>query len=558
MKGAGGVKDLKDVRALHVITGLGVGGAEQQLRLLLRHMPMPCDVLTLTNPGPVAEGLRADGVRVVHLGMRGNRDLGALPKLVRFIRRGRYDLVHTHLYRACVYGRLAARLAGVPVTVATEHSLGEGEIEGRPLTGGVRALYLASERLGAATVAVSGTVAARLEGWGVPAARVHVVPNGIEAARFRFDEGVRRAARSRTGLPERAFVVGGVGRLVPGKRFDVLVRAVAALPGAHLLLAGDGPERAALRLLAAELGAQSRIHLLGERDPLGDSPDGRTPGIPALLAAMDVFVSPSREEAFGLAVVEALAAGLPVLHVTCPAIDDLPAVQAPGARRIGTGTEELVAALRGHMEAGARRLPPPPVVRRYDITRTAAQLLDVYALALAAPGEGPAPAPVDGRTASGSGGAPTTPGPAAPSGSGQAVPGRPAAAYPQDSAPPAPLPGPAGSDPGTADGRGAAPGGSGPAVPVPGTGGGRGAAPSGSGPAAADSRDAAAQAEAGPAGQGPVPAARPRDTAAAVSAPGAVGGPRDRGADPAPRTPPAPAGRCPQAGPALAEPGGDG
>ncbi|MCX5406685.1 glycosyltransferase [Streptomyces sp. NBC_00335] len=370
-------------KVLHVITGLGVGGAEQQLRLLLRHMPMRCDVLTLTNPGPVAEGLRADGVRVVHLGMRGNRDLGAMPKLVKFIRRGRYDLVHTHLYRACVYGRLAARLAGVRVSVATEHSLGAGEIEGRPLTGGVRGLYLASERLGAATVAVSDTVAARLEAWGVPAGRVHVVPNGIEAVRFRFDEGVRRATRTRTGLPERAFVVGGVGRLVPGKRFDVLVRAVAALPGAHLLLAGDGPERAALRRLAAELGAQSRIHLLGERDPLGDSTDGRTPGIPALLAAMDVFVSPSKEEAFGLAVIEALAAGLPVLHVTCPAIDDLPAAQAPGARRIGTGTEELVAALRGHMEAGVRRLPPPGVVRRYDIGRSAEQLLRVYDLAMA-------------------------------------------------------------------------------------------------------------------------------------------------------------------------------
>ncbi|MFI5620781.1 glycosyltransferase [Streptomyces sp. NPDC051567] len=373
------------MKALHIITGLGIGGAEQQLRLLLRHLPGPCDVLTLTNPGPVAEGLRADGVRVVHLGMRGNRDLGALPRMARFIRAGRYDLVHTHLYRACVYGRPAARLAGVRAVVATEHSLGGAEIEGRPLSAGVRALYLAGERLGAATVAVSETVAARLEGWGVPAARVHVVPNGIEAARFRFVPEVRRAARARTGLPEHAFVVGGVGRLVPGKRFDVLVRAVAGLPGAHLVLAGDGPQRAALRALAAGLGAQDRIHLLGERDPLGDGPDGRTPGVPALLAAMDVFVSPSREEAFGLAVVEALAAGLPVLHVTCPAVDDLPAAEAPGARRIAAGPGELVAALRGHMVAGARRLPPPPVVRRYDIARSAALLQDVYALALAAP-----------------------------------------------------------------------------------------------------------------------------------------------------------------------------
>ncbi|MEV7416914.1 glycosyltransferase [Streptomyces sp. NPDC089919] len=379
------------MKALHIITGLGVGGAEQQLRLLLRHLPMECEVLTLTNPGPVAEGLRADGVRVEHLGMTGNRDLRALPRLVRFIRQGRYDLVHTHLYRACVYGRLAARLAGVGATVATEHSLGEAEIEGRPLSGGVRALYLASERLGSATVAVSDTVADRLRGWGVPPARIHVVPNGIEAVRFRFDPRVRAATRARTGLPADAFVVGGVGRLVPGKRFDVLVRSVAALPGAHLVLAGEGPERAALRRLAAELGAEERIHLLGERDPLGDGPDGRTPGIPALLAAMDVFVSPSREEAFGLAVVEALAAGLPVLHVTCPAIDDLPAEQAPGARRIGPGAEELTAALAGRRTAGADRLPPPPVVRRYDIAHSAERLLDVYARALS-PVRVPAPA----------------------------------------------------------------------------------------------------------------------------------------------------------------------
>lgn len=59
------------MRALHVITGLGVGGAEQQLRLLLRHLPVDCEVVTLTNPGAVADGLAADGVRVTHLGMAG-------------------------------------------------------------------------------------------------------------------------------------------------------------------------------------------------------------------------------------------------------------------------------------------------------------------------------------------------------------------------------------------------------------------------------------------------------------------------------------------------------
>ncbi|WP_424213278.1 glycosyltransferase [Streptomyces sp. BI20] len=407
-------------KVLHVITGLGVGGAEQQLRLLLRHLPMRADVLTLTNPGPVAEGLRADGVRVLDLGMNGNRDLGALPRLARIVRRGRYDLVHTHLYRACVYGRLAARMAGVRTVVATEHSLGEAEIEGRPLTRGVRGLYLASERLGSATVAVSDTVAGRLVGWGVPADRIAVVPNGIEALRFRFDPAVREATRARIGLPADAFVVGGVGRLVPGKRFDVAVRAVAALPAARLVLVGDGPERARLRALAGELGAADRVHLLGERDPLGArGGPAVTPGVPELLSAMDVFVSPSKEEAFGLAVLEALAAGLPVLHVTCPAVDDLPPEEAPGALRIGPDAGALERALRECRDAGARRRPVPPVVRRYDIVRSAELLAEVYARAWSGTPVGPAGAAGCGRRAEP--GAARVPGPTAPARPGAGI-----------------------------------------------------------------------------------------------------------------------------------------
>ncbi|MEU1327823.1 glycosyltransferase [Streptomyces microflavus] len=367
------------MRALHVITGLGVGGAEQQLRLLLRHLPVECDVVTLTNPGPVADGLRADGVRVVHLGMRGNRDLSAVGRLTRLIRDGRYDLVHTHLYRACVYGRIAARLAGVRAAVATEHSLGRAEIEGRPLTRGIRALYLSTERLGAATVAVSSTVAGRLRDWGVPADRIRLVPNGIDADLYRFDPDRRLAVRAALGIPDDAFVVGGVGRLVPGKRFDVAVRAVAALPGARLLLAGDGPEAGALRALAARLGAADRIRLLGECSSGGGGP---VPGVPALLSAVDTFVSTSREESFGLAAVEALAAGLPVLHDACPAIDDLSAAHAPGATRIAGSPDELTAVLRQRIQACPDRRPPPRAVGHYDIRRSSERLMDVYAYAL--------------------------------------------------------------------------------------------------------------------------------------------------------------------------------
>ncbi|MGW0735688.1 glycosyltransferase [Streptomyces sp. NPDC002851] len=368
------------MRTLHVITGLGIGGAEQQLRILLRHLPADSEVLTLTNPGPVADQLRADGVSVTHLGMRGNRDLRALPRLTRFIAAGRYDLVHTHLYRACVYGRLAARLAGVPA-IATEHSLGRHRIEGRPLTRGNRALYLFTERLSRATVAVSDTVAERLRNWGVPARRIHVVPNGIDAEQFRYDAARRRRTRDALRLDRAAFVVGAVGRLSPGKRFDVLLRAVADVPGVHLLLVGDGPERAGLHTLTAALGIGDRVHMPGACDV-----DGEHLGIPGLLAAMDVFVSTSHEEAFGLAIVEALAAGLPVLYAACPALEDLPADHCLGAQRVSADDALLVQELRRelrqelerHRGAGPRRLPPPQAVTHYDIRRSAQHLMHLY------------------------------------------------------------------------------------------------------------------------------------------------------------------------------------
>ncbi|MDN3267741.1 glycosyltransferase [Streptomyces sp. MA15] len=376
------------MRALHIITGLGVGGAEQQLRLLLRHLPVDCDVVTLTNPGPVAEGLRADGVRVLHLGMAGNRDVGVLPRLVRVIRSGGYDLVHTHLYRACVYGRPAARVAGVRAVVATEHSLGDSQMEGRALTQGVRALYLASERLGSATVAVSPTVADRLKRWGVPAPRIEVVPNGIELDRFRFDPRRRERTRRRLGLPDGAFVVGGVGRLAPGKRFDVLVRALAALPeDCWLLLVGGGPEEHVLRRTAHEAGVSGRVLFTGERPAVPDGSPG--PDLPSLTSAMDLFASPSTEEAFGLAVVEALAAGLPVLYGSCPAIEDLPPDASAGARRVRGGPEAYARAIAEVRAAGPAPRTAAEAARHYSITRSSARLMDVYAAAVA----GPSPSP---------------------------------------------------------------------------------------------------------------------------------------------------------------------
>ncbi|MFI0351826.1 glycosyltransferase [Actinomadura sp. 9N407] len=359
-------------RVLHIITGLAHGGAERQLALLLRHLPVESEVAVLTRAGALGESIRALGVPVHEIGMCGNRDFAALPRLVRLIRRGRYDVVHTHLYRACVYGRVAARMAGVTHIVATEHSLGDGHIEGRRTTSGVRMLYRATERLGTATVAVSPTVARRLRGWGVPPDRLVTIPNSIDPSAYVFDAVQRAATRERLGIGTDAFVIGTVGRLVPTKRLDLLINAFARADTrtenrATLLIVGEGPSRPALEDLAWSSGG--RIVFAGD-----------TADVAGALAAMDLFAAPSTQETFGLSVLEALASGLPVLYTACPALDDLPAPSsALQARRLPTRVAAWAAALAEHSRSGSQvRHVPPPAVDHYAVDAHAERLTALY------------------------------------------------------------------------------------------------------------------------------------------------------------------------------------
>lgn len=357
---------------VQIITTLTTGGAERQVESIVDHSRHRQHVIALYGGGTVADSLTAAGHSVEVLDLAGPRRLLALPVLVARLRALRPDTVQVHLLSGQLWGLPAARLARVPVVLSTEHSLMDDSIENRPLTEPLRRLYLALNRLATRTVAVSTATADRLVRWGVRADSITVIDNGIDFARLAPSAEARGAVRAELGIGADVEVIGAVGRLEPVKRFRQLLDAVAPTlerGRRELVIVGDGPLRAALRQQAAALGVADRVHLTGPRAD-----------VPALLGAMDVLVSPSRDETFGMAVLEGIGAGLPVVHAECPALDAL-AAPVPGAFPIGTRDDAAEpAAIAAAVEAAlrcspGRRLPvPAAVLEAYDIERTTARL----------------------------------------------------------------------------------------------------------------------------------------------------------------------------------------
>jgi len=356
------------MKVLHVITGLNVGGAELQLRSILQHTRHDADVITLYNPGPVAEMIRADGTLVRDLGMTRNTEVSALARLYRLIRDGRYDVVHSHLYRSQIYGRSAAWLAGTPVVLSTEHSIGETHLERRRMTRGVRLLYLATERMSAVTIAVSPAVRDRLVNWGVSPRRVTLIPNGVDLGRVAFDPVARERVRAEQGIGSGDYIIGVLGRLDANKRFDLVIEAAAPLLNdtTKLMIVGQGDEYGHLVEVAAAQGVSDRVVFTGERHDVA-----------AMLSATDLFVASSAQETFGLSVLEALANGAPALYTTCPA---LAGIDVAGRARPVPGTADGIrAALAAEISAGRReRRPVPAVEAEYGIEGVTDRIDDLY------------------------------------------------------------------------------------------------------------------------------------------------------------------------------------
>jgi glycosyltransferase involved in cell wall biosynthesis len=299
-----------------------VGGAEMLLLNLCRHLDRSLvqpRLICLREAGLLAAEFRAAGVPVEVLDRTGRYDLRTLPRLVRLLRNDRTDVVLvTHHHRAALtLGRLAARLAGVPANVVAAHDMDLTKVGLRCLPRHVVETLFLSQAL-VLLAPAQGRYLHAEEGVGrYPWRRAPevVIPNGIvlPAAPTPAD---RARGRARLGLAGDHVVLGIVARLSPQKAHHVLLRALASLvpgrPRLRLVVIGGGEEESALRRLATELGIADRVLFTGTRRD-----------VPELLAAFDVACLSSVHEGVPLAVLESMAAGLPVVATDCGALRDL-------------------------------------------------------------------------------------------------------------------------------------------------------------------------------------------------------------------------------------------
>ena len=300
------------VRVTLAITDLDVGGAERALVALAtgldRDRWRPA-VACLAGAGALAGPLREAGIEVACLGVGARRPVAAVRALGRALRAQRPALVQGFLFHANVASRLAARLAGRPPVLG-----GLRVAERRPSRGWHLALDRLTSPLGVGSVCVSTGVERFSVGrGGLDPDRLVVIPNGVDPARFDAATPVDRAA---LGVPPGAELCLYVGRLDPQKGLEVLVDAAADVardrPAWHLAVAGDGPLRDELVARAAAAGLGDRVRWLGRR---GD--------VPGLLRAADCLVLPSLWEGMPNVVLEAMAAGLPVVATAVEGTEDL-------------------------------------------------------------------------------------------------------------------------------------------------------------------------------------------------------------------------------------------
>ncbi len=357
----------------HVITRLIRGGAQLTLLNLVRGLKargIPAEVVAgpeAGSEGSILEDVRALGIPVrvlpcLRRDLAPAADAAALVALARHFSRSGTAIAHLHTSKAGLLGGLAARLAGVGAVVYTPQGhifAAAGAIPGVTDRPGLRPLFLALRRLAEAradrVVALTPADLEEQVALGLaPREKYAVIHNGVDPAPFEALPD-KAEARRRLGLSPDATLVIAVGRLSPEKGQDMLLDALSAIGDGSVqaVLVGDGPTRQDLESRAKQPDLAGRVHFLGLRTD-----------VPLCLAAADLFVLPSRYEAQGMVVVEAMMAGLPVVAMR---VGGVPGILTHGETGLLTSRAELPRDLLALLDYPARAAALAEAARRHAL-----------------------------------------------------------------------------------------------------------------------------------------------------------------------------------------------
>ena len=305
------------IRVAFLLDTFARGGTEMNALRLARGLDrtqVRLRIASLREEGPLRSEYDALGLSPIVFPFRGLGSPSFLIqglRLVRWLRRERIELLHTHDVYTNIFGAAWGRLAGVPVIITSRRW---GTESWRPPR--LLAANRLAGRLGTAVLANSRAVASTLEAEGVARERIRIIHNFVEPDAFQPVTVAERSAwRRAANIPPQAVLIGCVARLWPIKDHETLIRAFARIPepaeGLHLALIGGGPLLDSLISLADQQGVSSRVHFLGE-----------VPNRPNPNAFFDIAALCSRSEGFPNVIVEAMAASRAVVATAVGGIPD--------------------------------------------------------------------------------------------------------------------------------------------------------------------------------------------------------------------------------------------
>jgi sugar transferase (PEP-CTERM/EpsH1 system associated) len=298
------------LRVMHLIYRFQEGGAERVVLNIAAKVQSPTiqSSICSTVPATSMKHLLEPEVALFELQRRPGNDPSFVWQLYQLLRRQRPHILHTHSWGTLCEGLVAGRMARVPVIVHLEH----GTLQTKKYQVRIqRWAWPQTDRLLAVCSKVADHMADTV---GVARRGIRIIRNGVDLSRFQTEH--RAEARLRLGLPSDALVVGTAGRLVDVKDHSTLLEALRLVTSAGVpllaVIAGDGPLRTALESTILTLGLQDRVRLLGHRSD-----------IETVMAALDIFVLSSRSEGLPMAILEAMASGLPVIATRVGGVDEV-------------------------------------------------------------------------------------------------------------------------------------------------------------------------------------------------------------------------------------------